>query len=97
VLKRAASGDYRVQSQFGGSIEQLEPTPAMLASAQQSLAAAASLGYRDQAYARVDGVVIDGRFRLMELEMIEPALFLAKRPDAAERFARVLLERLRIS
>jgi glutathione synthase/RimK-type ligase-like ATP-grasp enzyme len=97
VLKRAASGDFRVQSQFGGSIEQVVPSPAMLASARRSLEATAALGYADQAYARVDGVVIDGQFRLMELEMIEPALFLAKRPEAAERFARVLLERLRIS
>jgi glutathione synthase/RimK-type ligase-like ATP-grasp enzyme len=94
VLKRAATGEFRVQSQFGGSLEGREPDPAMLASARQALAATAALGYADQAYARVDGVVVDGRFRLMELEMIEPALFLAGRPEAAERFARRLQRRL---
>ena len=45
-------------------------------------------------YARVDGVMVDGRFRLMELEMIEPALFLAGRPEAAQRFAQLLQRRL---
>ena len=94
ILKRAASGEFRVQSQFGGSVDPVEPTEAMLASARQALAAVEALGYTDHAYARVDGVVVDGRFRLMELEMIEPALFLAGRPDAADRFARGLKQRL---
>jgi glutathione synthase/RimK-type ligase-like ATP-grasp enzyme len=95
VLKRASSGEFRVQSQFGGSVEAVEPDASILASAQQALAAVATLGYPDHAYARVDGVVIDGRFRLMELEMIEPALFLAGRPDAAERFAAKIENRVR--
>jgi len=94
VLKRAASGEFRVQSQFGGSVDGIEPPAEILASAQQTLAALARLGFADHAYARVDGVVVDGRFRLMELEMIEPALFLAQRADAAERFAACLRERL---
>jgi glutathione synthase/RimK-type ligase-like ATP-grasp enzyme len=94
VLKRAASGDYRVQGIFGGSTEAIAPSPAVLASAQKALAATAAIGHTDQAYARVDGVIVDGRFLLMELEMIEPFLFLAQRPDAAERFAGNLRRRL---
>ena len=94
VLKRASSGEFRVQSQFGGSVDPLEPDAQMLASARQVLGAVAALGFADHAYARVDGVVVDGRFRLMELEMIEPALFLSQRPDAAGRFARQLRTRL---
>ena len=94
VIKRPARGDYRVQSQHGGSVEAAEPTPAMIDSAQRVLSATAALGYPDIAYARVDGVMVDGRFRLMELEVIEPALFLAGRPDAAERFAANLQDRL---
>jgi hypothetical protein len=38
--------------------------------------------------------MVDGRFLLMELEMIEPLLFLKHRPDAAERFAGNLRQRL---
>lgn len=94
VLKRAAAGEFRVQSQFGGSIEHIQPDVAMLSSAQQALAAVAALGHADHAYARVDGVVVDGRFRLMELEMIEPSLFLAERPEAAALFAGNLRRRL---
>jgi hypothetical protein len=37
-------------------------------------------------YARVDCVTIDGRPRLMELEVLEPSLFLEFAPeDAADR------------
>jgi glutathione synthase/RimK-type ligase-like ATP-grasp enzyme len=94
VLKRAASGDYRVQADFGGSTEAIEPGADIIASAQQVLSATAAIGHADQAYARVDGVIVDGRFLLMELEMIEPLLFLKNRPDAAERFAGNLRGRL---
>jgi glutathione synthase/RimK-type ligase-like ATP-grasp enzyme len=94
VLKRAASGDYRVQADFGGSTEAIEPGAGLIASAQQALTATAAIGHADQAYARVDGVMVDGRFLLMELEMIEPLLFLKHRPDAAERFAGNLRQRL---
>jgi glutathione synthase/RimK-type ligase-like ATP-grasp enzyme len=95
VLKRAARGDYRVQSQYGGTVDVLDPGPSLIAAAQRALDAVEAIGHADWAYARVDGVVVDDRFRVMELEMIEPALFLAGSPHAAERFARHLLQRLR--
>ena len=94
ILKRAASGDYRVQAMFGGSEEAIEPSAEIVASAELALQAVAAIGHPDHAYVRVDGVVVDGRFLLMELEMIEPHLFLAHRPDAAERFAGNLRKRL---
>ena len=94
VLKRPAAGDYRVQVEHGGSITPALPDQAMLNAGGEILAAVAALGHREPLYARVDGVVVDGQFLLMELEMIEPSLFLAGRPDAAERFARLLLEQL---
>lgn len=94
VVKRPAAGDYRVQSQYGGRTDAVEPDAATLAAARQVLATCAGLGLGEIAYARVDGVVADGRFLLMELELIEPFLFLAGRPDAAERYARVIAARL---
>ncbi len=96
VLKRPASGDFRVQVQFGGSEVMLDPGPALRASAEAVLEATAACGYPDAAYARVDGVVVEGRFLLMELEMIEPHLFFAHRPAAAARFAEQLVARLRM-
>ena len=38
-------------------------------------------------YARVDGFVRAGRLVLMELELIEPELFLSVEPGASARFA----------
>lgn len=94
VLKRPAQGDFRVQAQFGGSEERRDPEPGLLDAAAAALRATARCGHADPAYARVDGVVVDGCFRLMELEMIEPHLFFAHRPEAAERFADHLRLRL---
>jgi len=94
VIKRAAAGDYRVQSDFGGTAEAIEPDAGLIASAKRAISAAGALGHSDVAYARVDGVLVDGSFLLMELEMIEPFLHLGARPDAAERFARHLHRRL---
>lgn len=94
VIKRAAAGDYRVQSDFGGTAETIDPGADLIASAKHAIAAAAALGHSDVAYARVDGVVVQGRFLLMELEMIEPFLHLGQRPEAAERFAGNLHRRL---
>ena len=94
VVKRPAAGDYRVQSQYGGRTEAVEPDAAILAAARHALATCAALGHGDPVYARADGVVVDGRFLLMELELIEPFLFLADRPDAAERCARSIATQL---
>lgn len=94
VIKRPATGDYRVQSEFGGTAEAVEPDEALIASAKRALAAVAAMGHTDVAYARVDGVISQGRFLLMELEMIEPLLHFEGRGEAAERFAKNLQRRL---
>jgi glutathione synthase/RimK-type ligase-like ATP-grasp enzyme len=94
VVKRPATGDYRVQEQYGGRTGTMDPDAATLAAARHALATCTSLGLGDASYARVDGVVVDGRFLLMELELIEPSLFLAGRPDASQHFARVIAARL---
>lgn len=94
VIKRAAAGDYRVQADFGGTAERIDPPVHIIEAAERALAGAAAIGHADHAYVRVDGVVAQGRFLLMELEMIEPFLHLACCPEAAERFARNLHRRL---
>jgi glutathione synthase/RimK-type ligase-like ATP-grasp enzyme len=95
VLKRPTEGDYRVQEQHGGSMAQATPDEAIVQAGSGVLAAVAALGHQAPIYARVDGVMVGDQFLLMELEVIEPSLFLAERPDAAERLARLLLEHLR--
>ena len=84
VLKRPATGDFRVQEEFGGSSRAADAPYALRESAAQALAAVD----HPWVYARVDGVRDDdGRLLLMELEMLEPLLFLAHHPEAPERFA----------
>lgn len=85
VLKRARPGDFRVQNDFGGTAVVCEPDAAIVESAARALA-----GATPALYARVDGVVIAGVFTLMELELIEPVLFLGQHQDAAARLARQL-------
>jgi hypothetical protein len=94
VLKRPAAGDYRVQGEHGGSVGPATPTPAMLEDADRTLAAVARLGHGDHLYVRVDGVVSAGQLLVMELEMIEPFLFLGAQPEAAARLAQLITERL---
>lgn len=93
VLKKPARDDYRVQTYFGGSADVTEPPAHVSASARRALDAVAALGYRDQAYVRVDGVVVGDEFRIMELEFIEPFLHLAAHPPAARLFAAQLAQR----
>jgi glutathione synthase/RimK-type ligase-like ATP-grasp enzyme len=90
VRKRPRPGDYRVQFQFGGTTERVEVEPALVVQARVCVLAAPSL----PVYARVDGVVKDGRFLLMELEVFEPLMFLACHPEAPGRFARAVQGRV---
>lgn len=88
VVKRPQRGDFRVQKQFGGSREIVEPDPELLRAAEAILSHAPE----QSVYARVDGCVIAGRFVLMELELIEPELFLETHPLAPARFASAILD-----
>jgi glutathione synthase/RimK-type ligase-like ATP-grasp enzyme len=90
VCKRPKPGDYRVQFQFGGTTERVEVEPALVEQARACALAAPSL----PVYARVDGVVKDGQFLLMELEVFEPLMFLSCHPEAAGRFARAVQGRV---
>jgi glutathione synthase/RimK-type ligase-like ATP-grasp enzyme len=83
VLKRPRADDFRVQHEHGGSAESLAPPAHVLETARAIMARAPA----NWLYARVDGVEIGGRFVLVELEMLEPSMFLAADPGAADRFA----------
>ncbi len=90
VLKTPAREDFRVQHYFGGTIQVIEPSPEMLESAKSFVREFAS----NSLYARVDGVMVEGKFHLMELELIEPYLFLALTPQAIPNYIQALSERL---
>jgi glutathione synthase/RimK-type ligase-like ATP-grasp enzyme len=90
IRKLPADGDYRVQEHHGGRVVPHEPTADEFAVAAATLAAAPAA----TAYARVDLVDVDGSPAVMELEAIEPQLFLDRDPNAASRFATHIATRL---
>jgi glutathione synthase/RimK-type ligase-like ATP-grasp enzyme len=90
VRKVPKTGDFRVQSDFGGSWSAVNPNAEVV---RQSGLVLESVGHKST-YARVDMVLHEGSFLLMELEMIEPQLFLESDPGAPSRFARAIQNRL---
>ena len=80
-----------VQSELGGTWELATPSQHLIESARQALVAAQKItGQSSFLYSRVDGVEVSGEFVLMELELIEPELFLSAAPQAARKLAEEL-------
>ena len=90
VLKTPAKSDFRVQHYFGGTIQEIQPDLSLLESAQKLID---TFG-QGTLYGRVDGVLIDGVFHLMELELIEPYLFLGLSEKAIPNYTEALRRRL---
>jgi hypothetical protein len=84
MLKTPKSGDFRVQQHLGGTERSSSPPAEGEALARAALAAAPE----EAVYARVDMVADEaGDYRIMELELIEPSLWLQHAPDAGAGFA----------
>ncbi|TKB97375.1 ATP-grasp domain-containing protein [Pedobacter cryotolerans] len=88
LLKKAAKGDFRVQATFGGTVHPQQPNDELVETAQK---------YVDQfakgcLYARVDGAMVNNEFVLMELELIEPFLFLETNDKALKNYYEALIE-----
>jgi glutathione synthase/RimK-type ligase-like ATP-grasp enzyme len=92
VLKRPAQNDFRVQKEHGGSAELFLPPASLLQQANEIAAAVPQV--RESLYCRIDAVEKDGRLILMEVELIEPELFLGLADGSGDRFAQAILERL---
>lgn len=88
VVKRPKSGDFRVQPHLGGMTEPCDPPEGSIELAEWALAAAPA----NAVYARVDIVRgNDGELQIMELELIEPALFLDVAPHGEQAFANAVI------
>ncbi|MEP7381744.1 MAG: hypothetical protein ABI910_08665 [Gemmatimonadota bacterium] len=86
VKKRTAHGDFRVQRELGGSLVAEVPRAALIAQAESIVAQLPGTWL----FARVDACERDGGLLLMELELIEPDLFLGYHSSAPRRFANAL-------
>ena len=90
VVKRPKQGDFRVQWTHGGTHEAIQVAPEI---AKQARAIVEKLP-QGLLYARIDGIVSNGTFLLVEAELLEPYLFFKESAGSAERFTQALLARI---
>lgn len=92
LRKRAAKGEYRIQSLYGGTEEVYVPTPNEAKAAQSIIDA---LPFTTPLYARIDMLVDNnGELALMEAELIEPYLYPQQGPQLGDRLAEAILQRI---
>jgi glutathione synthase/RimK-type ligase-like ATP-grasp enzyme len=91
VRKRPAAGEFRIQEEYGGRAEPEPVAPEVAALARWIVEATAT----PLLVARVDLLEdATGALQLAELEVTEPDLFLEAAPDAAERLATAIVDRV---
>lgn len=86
IRKTPKEGDFRVQEEFGGLIELITPpagTPDIAKLALKSLE-------ETPLYARVDLVTDGKKWMLIELELIEPALYFRMDPASPAKFVKAM-------
>jgi glutathione synthase/RimK-type ligase-like ATP-grasp enzyme len=93
LLKTPKDQDFRVQHYLGGKVDYREADEDIISQAQKFVERFAA----DTLYARIDGVLINGVFHLMEMELIEPYLFLDNNPLRMEKYYQALTRILNIA
>ena len=88
ILKVPKTGDFRVQSEHGGTVQKINTDIAHLQAASKYVE---KYG-KGTLYARVDGIISNGTFVLMELELIEPYLFLSYDEHGFDNYYQGLLQ-----
>jgi glutathione synthase/RimK-type ligase-like ATP-grasp enzyme len=83
ILKVPAESEFRSQEERGAEIRSVLPQEKLLIRAQQALDTLTP----SPLYARIDFVRNEDDFLVMELELIEPSLYLRMNPQAPARFA----------
>lgn len=86
VCKRPAQGQFLIHEAFGGTNHPFQPDAALLHHVQSIVERIPS----PWLYARVDGVIHNGTFLLMELELTEPSLYLNYHPQAPQKFVKAV-------
>jgi hypothetical protein len=88
VRKTAKAGDFRVQDDHGGTVHDRTPDSSQVHLAETAMKAATQITGHAPAYGRADMVqMTDGTWAIMELELLEPELWLRYAPAAADVFA----------
>ncbi|HEU4957031.1 MAG TPA: hypothetical protein VFT40_05335 [Sphingomicrobium sp.] len=91
IVKRPKHGDYRVQPHLGGTEQPCAPPDGAIELAHAALGAAPAAAV----YGRVDMMRDnEGRLAVVELELIEPALWLQHAPDGGQSFVDAIKQAL---
>ena len=72
VIKKPRHGEFRVQHSYGGTSYPVSPSKKLVDDCNKIM----NLFKTKLLYARVDGIMVNNKFKLIELELIEPFLFL---------------------
>lgn len=91
VRKVAGPNEFRVHEQYGGTRERFDPSPHQLKTVTAMLGA---LPERDLLFTRVDVIDEPRGLVVMEIEVLDPMLYLHVDSAAPERFAAAIAERL---
>ncbi len=90
ALKKPKKGDFRVQGELGGTITYPEPPTHIIQEAQNIL----NNYPEDILYARMDGIIHQGHFQLMEAELIDPELYFRSGEKVQNAFLTAVMKRL---
>lgn len=87
ILKTPTGSEFRSQEEYGATIKAVRPESRLLLRGRQALESILPAPL----YARID-FVRDGdtEFRVMEMELIEPSMYLRMHPEAPMRFAQAI-------
>ena len=87
VLKKAKRGDFRVQDDFGGSVEKINPSLEIIELAEKTVKSLKTMPI----YARVD-IIFDNDSNpvISELELIEPELWFRFKEESAYKLAEIV-------
>jgi len=87
VLKKAKKGDFRVQDDFGGSVEKINPSLEIIELAEKTVKSLKTMPI----YARVDIIFDNGNNPVIsELELIEPELWFRFKEESAYKLAEIV-------
>ena len=88
VKKVPQGGEFRVQSNYGGTVEAIDLDTKL----QEWAVDVVKEAPHPPIIARVDFVLVNDEPVLMELELFEPEMFFDHKPEAAEKIANLMLK-----
>ncbi len=88
VNKTPIEGEFRIQVQFGGKYQLIQPSEILIQKAQKIVNTFSD----DLLYARVDGIIIENELHLMEIECLEPDLYFSLSEGSINKFVNSIME-----